>query len=207
MAPAVRPVQLRVFGPVAAREPSGAIEFARARERSVLATVACRAVLINRLPDAQGADGPSVRANEALLMHVHRLLGGARRVGGRESRIQDSQQRQAGKVPPSAGTDQPKGPDGKTQDLDDLISDSCQLLTLLWEIRQQRGQWPRRCDLERGRQQLRADPGGQGRPVRLTAQRGIRHQRHVPASKCSTPCSLRTVSGGISLPSKASAGA
>ena len=47
---------------------------------------------------------------------------------------QDAYQHQTGKVPPNAETNQPKGPDGKTQDLYGVISDSCQLLTLLQEI-------------------------------------------------------------------------
>ena len=43
-------------------------------------------------------------------------------------------QQRTGKVPPNVETVQPKGPDGKTQDLYGVISDSCQLLTLLQEI-------------------------------------------------------------------------
>jgi predicted ATPase/DNA-binding SARP family transcriptional activator len=72
----LRPVQLCVFGPVAAVGPSGTIELTRARERSILATLALfhgRAVSIDRLVDAVWRDEPPRRPEGALQTYVLRL--------------------------------------------------------------------------------------------------------------------------------------
>jgi hypothetical protein len=43
-------------------------------------------------------------------------------------------QQKTGKVPPNAETNQPKGPDGKVQDLYDSITNGCQDMTLVQQI-------------------------------------------------------------------------
>jgi WD40 repeat protein/DNA-binding SARP family transcriptional activator len=71
-------VELGVFGPVVARGPSGRIEFSRAKERAVLATLALfrgRAVSTDRLVDALWGDEPPARADKALQTYVQRVRG------------------------------------------------------------------------------------------------------------------------------------
>ena len=65
-----------VFGPVAARGPTGPIELTRAKERAVLAVLALfhgRAVSTDRLVDAVWGDRPPLRAEKGLQTHVQRL--------------------------------------------------------------------------------------------------------------------------------------
>jgi predicted ATPase/DNA-binding SARP family transcriptional activator len=72
----VCPVELCVFGPVAARGSAGPIALPRAKERALLAALALyhgRVVSKDRLVDAVWADGPPAGAEKVLRTHVHRL--------------------------------------------------------------------------------------------------------------------------------------
>jgi predicted ATPase/DNA-binding SARP family transcriptional activator len=69
-------VELSVFGPVGAFDPSGPIELTRAKERAVLAALALfhgQVVSTDRLVDALWSEGPPAHPEKALQVHVQRV--------------------------------------------------------------------------------------------------------------------------------------